>query len=434
MMWKKAEMGMGALVILIASLIVVAVVAGILLRNFESMGMGLRTDSEDTKEEMSIHAVAVRIIASGNGSELDQMKYLLRLPSGSSDLMMTKSLLQLKTGEQSFTLNFRNNETARCIQGAGGYYTYGDEELGELRDFDGNMWKDNTLMNNAAEDPLYADFDGDGTNDTITLCGTNGPCSPPYNGTHLRINLSGGGYAYAEMLNADGSVADFSAGQDEINISYSAFTGSDGTVYGFMSGRGNTSPSANQLIAGEGQAGTLDVYVAPTLLDDDLDGDGVTDRIAVNTTHVLVWASDSSDYDDYYSYPTPYSSPVAIPFNEPLGPGAVSLSVDSDIGEIGSLYISGDTEGFKVSEEVNFIISPELSGGQYCIEYVNEHPRNQFHVLQQHEVIELRFETSSPLVEGKEGFIRFIPEKGTPTETGFRVPEVVNKDYYVLYP
>jgi archaellin len=448
MLYKKGDIGIGALIIIIAILLVVGIAAVVLIQTNQSLGEKIHRDAMDTKSVVSTHATALKLVAIGNSSGgIDTFEYQVRLTSGSEPIILRDSILHFQTDRNSFSLNFAGNSTIQCIKSnSGGYNTYGDEELGLLSVFKGNLFRSgqSSVLRTNSDYPLNTDLDNDGVNDSLRACGSavDNPCPAPYNGTHIRATLSGGGYAYANLSNNDGTQAYLIEG-GEFNITYSPLKMVDGTVLGFISGARTDAGAADQIQSPASSGGdtiAFDVYKELTILDDDLDSDGIDDRIGINHTNVLIFLSSINEEVYYWANGyIPTDNAISIPLGITLDTTPQAISVNSEIvyegTSYGSIVINGNSgTTFNIPAAVTFTVSPSSNGGKFCVTYNQKDKDFREFLLQNGDLITLRFETNEGIGESLGGKVTFIPRHGAPTVTEFKTPDVINTQNILLYP
>ena len=118
---KKAEMGVGVLIVFIAMLLVAAIAAGVLITTVTSLQQKALTTGQETKGEISTHINFVEVSAlDGQDGDLENISMILRLAAGSDPVDLTDALLTVSlnnaTGNVRYnaSLNHSNsNDTAR---------------------------------------------------------------------------------------------------------------------------------------------------------------------------------------------------------------------------------------------------------------------------------------------------------------------------------
>jgi archaellin len=431
MILKKAEVGIGTLILLIALLIVVAIVSAILIQTNQTIGERIHKDSASSKKDISSHAIPLRLIGIGEGQgSLKHFEYEIRLAAGSAPIRLNDSIITIRTSDDSFSLNFRYNESFNCVYDpANGYVTYAPQELDNVQSFKGNFL-DNIIIYYEGDFDLTLDLDGDGVYEKVLICSRGeGPCPYPYNGSYIQINLSSGGYLYAPMRNNDGSLAIFD--NSGFNISYSPFD--EAYIKGFRTG----AISVDQITSVDPGI-DFDIYMIPELLNFDLDEDGYLDYVGINDTHVIVYLSSEYENKDYYW--TEVENAITIPLGVTLTAGSnTALNVNQDIIgsdgiNYGNVFISGTSTGKIIGSNAVFRITPLKNGGYYCGQYLQKGPYYSYGLLQEGDVIKIKFENVYELYESITGSIIFIPPYGVETRTDFLTPNVININNYVLFP
>jgi archaellin len=439
MLRKKGETGIGVLILLVALLVVASIVAGIIIQSNESLTQKALKDSGESRKYASSHAIPLKLEVRGDGAgTLTDFEYDIKLAPGSSPMLLKDAVLFVQTPDDSFSLNFRDNATSTCSFDPGsGYFTYIPQEFTNMQSFIGNSLRHGYIRHNEDwGDVFNIDFDLDGDNvyEKILLCSrSDGPCSVPLSGSYIQIVLSNGGFSHIPMRNRDGSLAVFNSGPSgAFDIPFSKVN----NVYikGFRSDAGSPDRITSM---GVDTDLSFDLYIMPEQINFDVDDDGYIDYVGINDTHVLLYLS--SRYQDKSYYWTDSDNALALPLNNPLGPGVVSVSVNQDIigldgRNLGNVYVSGNFINKKMAEDTIFRITPTSVGGYFCVNYLKKSSKFSFGLLQEGEILQLKFINSQPLSEDYSGNIVFLPYSGIETKTFFETPNIINEVSYVLFP
>jgi archaeal flagellin FlaB len=117
---RKAEMGVGTLIIFIAMLLVAAVAAGVLLQTAGSLQQRALTTGQATRGEISTNARVIEVSAvDGSNKTLENFSIQMKLSPGSEPIKLEEVTLTLSTttftttyvysGNQSFSVNAVNS-------------------------------------------------------------------------------------------------------------------------------------------------------------------------------------------------------------------------------------------------------------------------------------------------------------------------------------
>lgn len=153
---KKAEMGVGTLIIFIALLLVAAVAAGVLIQTSGSLQERALTTGDQAKSQISTNVKIIEVSATDGGDgELEFIEKLVRLSPGSDAIKFSQVLVTVNTYDATATLEYRGTSGVHEENVSDGYYTiYYNETLGNVS---GSTYN------------LSEDYDLDGLTDTVTL-------------------------------------------------------------------------------------------------------------------------------------------------------------------------------------------------------------------------------------------------------------------------
>ncbi|RMF05532.1 hypothetical protein D6764_04485 [Candidatus Woesearchaeota archaeon] len=211
MMHKKAEMGVGTLIIFIAMLLVAAVAAGVLIQTVGSLQeKGLSTGTQ-AKGQISTNAKVVEISATdGTDTYVDDFTQIMKLAPGSDPIKLEDVIMTVNTYTRTATLQYRGTTGTYERDAISGYNTRDEQEIGVLGNTSNNV-------------TLEEDLDQDGSRDYMRVMG----------GGIFQFNLSTAG-----LINIS-SGADLSAADTTVTLTSSAIQRS-GTVYGYLTVNGTT--------------------------------------------------------------------------------------------------------------------------------------------------------------------------------------------------
>jgi archaellin len=203
---RKAEMGIGTLIIFIALLLSVAIAAGILIQSSGTLQERALTTSSEAKSQIATNIMLSEIFATdGRTGNLTKFVMTTKLSPGSEPIKFEDVMLTLGSYDTTSTIEFRGiNGTNR--KGATGYMTFYPEEIGDVPVYE------DIVTTNIAQAPitLSVDLDRDGQPDTVETCRFATNCLSfltdiAYDGQYLLFNLSTAGEIYLQMLKPDGT-------------------------------------------------------------------------------------------------------------------------------------------------------------------------------------------------------------------------------------
>ena len=110
-MGKKAEMGVGTLIVFIAMLLVAAIAAGVLITTVTSLQQKALNTGQESKGEISTHVQFVEISGQdGSDGSFDNFTAIGKLAAGSDPVNLNNVLVSLSLSDA--TSNLRYNSTA----------------------------------------------------------------------------------------------------------------------------------------------------------------------------------------------------------------------------------------------------------------------------------------------------------------------------------
>ena len=153
---KKAEMGIGTLIIFIALLLVAAVAAGVLIQTAGSLQERALTTGDQAKGQIATNVKVVEVSGTnGQDGTLEEFEQIIKLSPGSEDIKLSQTLFTMNTYDKTATLTYRATTTLDNNY-TNGFYTINEETLP-------------TGISNASSVTLSEDYDLDGSADTVTL-------------------------------------------------------------------------------------------------------------------------------------------------------------------------------------------------------------------------------------------------------------------------
>jgi len=174
---KKAEMGVGTLIVFIAMLLVAAVAAGVLLQTAGSLQEKSLTTGQQARAQISTHAETIEVSATdGRNGNLSEFQQIIKLAPGSDSIKLNQIIFTFNTKDNTATLKYRGT-SGICEQNINnGYNTLNEEEINtDVDDQDNNF-------------TLAEDLDDDGQTDYLRT-----------NGSNILFNLSSAGIINVAM-------------------------------------------------------------------------------------------------------------------------------------------------------------------------------------------------------------------------------------------
>ena len=108
---KKAEMGVGVLIIFIAMLLVAAIAAGVLITTVTSLQQKALTTGQETRGEISTHSNFIEVSATdGQDGDLENLSFIMRLAAGSDPIDLNDVLLTVSLNNMTGNLRYDASE------------------------------------------------------------------------------------------------------------------------------------------------------------------------------------------------------------------------------------------------------------------------------------------------------------------------------------
>ncbi len=167
---KRGEMGIGTLLLLIASMLIAVIAAGVLLSSAGRAQEKAFSSVSTSNGQVSTMAEIIEISATnGLNGNLTDFYMIVKLSPGGQEVKLDSAMISFSTENTSSTLKYAGT-AASLTNGPGGYNTNVVEEFGR-------MW-----ANATGEQELRSDLDLDKIPDYISI-----------NDSHVRLNLSASG-------------------------------------------------------------------------------------------------------------------------------------------------------------------------------------------------------------------------------------------------
>ncbi|MGM5483182.1 MAG: archaellin/type IV pilin N-terminal domain-containing protein [Nanobdellota archaeon] len=426
-MEKKAEMGVGTLLVFIAMLLVASVAAGVIIHTQATLQQKSVSTSQQARDEVSTHLRTYEISATdaSNGNVTD-FEQIVKLTPGSEPMKLNGIVLSFSTKDGAATLEYRGTDSRCEKDNSVGYNTWGPENIGKLENFQGfKVVEGETLIGfDADSQDIYLDLDDDGINDTARVCDGTNCGSSSYDGNYIMVNLSTAGEVLVHLVNDDGSEVDLSEATSGFN-----FTHIEIEDYGFIKGWRSPSSTSNSY---EISPGNKDVYFqffkAPVNLDEDYNDDGADDYLAVNCTHALLFLG--------------WDTKLEIPLGENICTAStpIELNVDKEITynskKIATLEIDATIRqnGVIPAHDTVRLTPYRLNEGYFSAVYETKGTSHFPGRIQRGDVVKLCYEAPGQITTDRLVRIHLVPRIGTATLSQFVTPEVMSRHRAYLYP
>lgn len=157
---KKAEMGVGTLIIFIALLLVAAVAAGVIIQSAISMQEKALTTSDQAKGQIATYVSSVAIYGlDGRDRNIEWFEQIMKLAPGSDPIKLEDSLVIITLHDSSATLHYRGVGNTYDLSTTG-YMTNQIEELGALSNETAYELQNNDLDDDGLVDSVYVSHTG----------------------------------------------------------------------------------------------------------------------------------------------------------------------------------------------------------------------------------------------------------------------------------
>lgn len=218
---KKAEMGVGTLIVFIAMLLVAAVAAGVLIQTAGSLQEQSLATGQQARSQISTNARVIEVSATdGRNGNLTDFQQIVKLSPGSDPIKLDQIIFTFNTKDETSTLKYRGEDSVCEQNNVDGYNTLTFEQFDEI----------NTSVNQIA---LAEDLDDDQQTDYLYIMS-------PDNLTYV-FNFSAAGVVYVNtgdnLSDASTTPVDVSAtatlrngtGQSAITLGYLTISGTTNT-------------------------------------------------------------------------------------------------------------------------------------------------------------------------------------------------------------
>ena len=153
---KKAEMGIGTLIIFIALLLVAAIAAGVLIQTSGSLQEKALTTGDQAKGQIATNVRVVEVSAiDGSDGTLTDFFQIVKLAPGSDPIKISQVLFTMNSYDKTATMQYRGVD-GTCTKSNTGYNTWNAEVI-------------NTTFSDASPYRLEEDYDDDMSDDFLTI-------------------------------------------------------------------------------------------------------------------------------------------------------------------------------------------------------------------------------------------------------------------------
>jgi len=424
---KKAEMGVGTLIVFIAMLLVAAVAAGVLIQTAGSLQEKSLSTGQQARAQISTNARVIEVSGTdGRNGNLTDFQEIMKLSPGSDPIKLDQIIFTFNTKDQTSTLKYRGDDCQCTKNNQDGYNTWNEENIGAME-----VYRNITVVaggpgviHGAApwqHGTTSQDFDDDGVEDISIVCWTAWPYCPAALESYIMINLTSAGPIYLMPTDENGIPVDIA--NPFVGFNFTADIGG----YGYMRAWRTSGTNAYSI-----RQEDADVFVEfveyPDYLEEDLDDDGLDDQFAVNATHAIFFLSSGLNI----------SVNLGVDISGPACQNINLMNIPIENGTDTFAYLTLETacaSNEMIPENATITISPyNLGKGYFTAIYEQEGTNNVPGNLQRGDILRLCYESPGEITEDDEIRLNFIPKIGTPTLTQFVTADVISTERTYLYP
>ncbi len=423
---KKAEMGVGTLIVFIAMLLVAAVAAGVLIQTASSLQEKSLSTGQQARQQIATTARVIEISATdGRYGNLTDFYEYMKLSPGSYPIKLDQAIFTFNTKDRTSSLKYTEERTKCVKNNTIGYNTWNEEEFDETQ-----FYQDHMVIPGIAGDIISLpvgtdiDLDEDGVNESVLVCSNSQTyCPASYDGEYLKVILSDSDDIYIRFYNQTHYV---NTSDTPAPLYMNKTPIGD---YGYITITG-TVQVANRIWQATGNL--MDIEIPREKLEEDYDDDGEQDYFALNMSHALFWIS-SQQAAGYYPISIPLGNDLDIvdhDYNIEERPITNTTDTFGYFSMIGRNYDSG-----YFPENGTLEVKPyRLGEGYFSVIYEQEGTNHVKGNLQRGDIIKICFESPRPIDEDELVRLNFIPKIGTNSLTEFVSPDVISTERVYLYP
>lgn len=215
MMNKRAEMGVGTLIVFIAMLLVAAVAAGVLIQTAGSLQEKSLATGQQARAQISTNARVIEVSASdGRDGNLTDFQSIMKLSPGSDPIKLDQIIFTFNTKDQTSTLKYRGEDSICEKNNVDGYNTWNAEYPPSV----------STVVNNYV---LEEDYDDDNLPDYLYISNATATVWTLNMSTAGVFNLTGG----QDITNASGT---------PVNVAFTGTFANSTTTFAYLTVTGST--------------------------------------------------------------------------------------------------------------------------------------------------------------------------------------------------
>lgn len=438
---RKAEMGVGTLIVFIAMLLVAAIAAGVLIQTSGSLQEKSLSTGHQARTQISTHARSYEVSATdGSDGSLTDFQQILKISPGSEGIKLTSSMITFNTRNATASLQYKGKNSVCEKNHQNGYGTFYQEEFGRLNIGISEIFSAGVpLVGHAYGEraDIQVDLDNDTLTDYVLTCDPgDGICPAQYHDSYVQINISNSGeplYAYVKLVDDGGATVDLSgAGASTgFNCTDLPIIDNTGKKYGYINTWRSSGSGNDNYITPLGDSDVIFEVVKAFHLDDDLDEDGVEDYFSLTDTEAVFFMSSLDSI----------SERIAVGLGDDLTAPPASFSLNDGLieynsVEYGSLRVNGDTvDADIIPSSVEFKVIPAKEGeGFFSVQYDTQGSNFVEGIIQRGDVARICYESPGEVLEDSLVRISILPKAGTATLTQFVTPDVITENKVYLYP
>jgi len=158
---KKAEMGVGTLIVFIAMLLVAAVAAGVLIQTAGSLQEKSLSTGQQARAQISTNARVIEVSATnGRNGNLTDFQQIVKLSPGSDAIKLDQIIFTFNTKDSTSTLKYRGVDGICDLNNQNGYNTWNEEHVGLVNTSSNSYTLEEDLDNDELDDYIHIGASG----------------------------------------------------------------------------------------------------------------------------------------------------------------------------------------------------------------------------------------------------------------------------------
>jgi len=158
---KRAEMGVGTLIVFIAMLLVAAVAAGVLIQTAGTLQEQSLATGQQARSQISTNARVIEVSGTdGRNGNVTDFQQIIKLSPGSDPIKLNQIIFTFNTKDQTSTLKYRGTDGVCELNNTIGYNTWNEEYVRFVNTSVNHYMLEEDLDDDKVEDFLYIEDAG----------------------------------------------------------------------------------------------------------------------------------------------------------------------------------------------------------------------------------------------------------------------------------